>query len=488
LRKPLNKWLAGRAITTKITVLYGLMFAGALVLFSVILFLNAVLYYRNASLQELEEMAERVTAYIAEGGPVTQEALTDLRMGKNIEISVKTDGAPVVNTSGLAEFTIADSQPPGYPAAPQGKVTTVYNGPFRPAPGFLAFLFNFNSGIRYMASERYVDQQGARTHIMVFRPFAVEQKILRTFSDLFVLANILGVASAFLIGRYIGKVLLKPISAIRQTAAQIGVEDLSRRIVLAEGPEDEVKKLALTFNGMIARLEASFAKQSQFISDASHELRTPISIIQGYANLIDRWGKSDPTVLQESIDSIKNETEHMSTLVKKLLFLARDERDSGRITPQPVNLGFLAAEVIKEAAVMEVGCELELREDVETVVSGDFGLLKQMIWIFIENGKKYCETEPCRIMIRIYKEGGHPCLSVTDNGIGIRREDLPFIFERFYRADKSRSHETSGTGLGLSIAEWIVKQHGASVRVESVLRQGTTMIVTFPAIDRTEKP
>jgi signal transduction histidine kinase len=452
----------------------------------VFLFANASFYYRNASEQELDETAQKVAEYILAGNKITREALIDLKPGKNVEISVMSEvDKVIVNTSRIEEFSI------GYrTVAPSPNGTRVEDALAQGVGGFLGFDGDESppmavqlSGAHYMTGEELINVNGSLVRIMVFRPYSTEIRALKLFSDMFLWANIIGVLGAFLIGRYISKVLLRPINAIRRTAAEIGVEDLSRRIIL-NGPNDEIKKLADTFNDMIGRLEISFNKQSRFISDASHELRTPISVIQGYANLIDRWGKSDPNILQESIDSIKSETEHMSMMVKKLLLLARDKQ---QINKQRVSLGFVVSEVIKEAAVMSEGgasrySQIELREESEEIVTGDLGLLKQMLWIFIENSQKYCAKEVCSIIIRIYNREGHPELSVRDDGAGISEEDLPFIFERFYRADKSRGYETSGTGLGLSIAEWIIKQHDASVLVKSALNQGTEMIVTFPKL------
>ena len=156
--------------------------------------------------------------------------------------------------------------------------------------------------------------------------------------------------------------MLKPVEEIQQTAERISIEDLSQRIDTS-GPDDEMKELAETFNSMISRLENSFQKQNQFISDASHELRTPISVIQGYANLINRWGKSDPTVLEESIQSILAETEHMSQLIKKLLFLAKSDQNRIPVQKEQFCLNELVKEVVKE---MEITTETKRNHHVRS--------------------------------------------------------------------------------------------------------------------------
>ena len=142
--------------------------------------------------------------------------------------------------------------------------------------------------------------------------------------------NILGIILAALMGSYISNVMLKPIRKIKETAKRISVEDLSQRIEI-DGPDDEIKELSVTFNSMIDRLEESFEQQSRFVSDASHELRTPISVINGYANLINRWGKDDPEILQEAVNNILEETDHMSVMIKNLLFLAKSDQNRNHV-------------------------------------------------------------------------------------------------------------------------------------------------------------
>ena len=264
---------------------------------------------------------------------------------------------------------------------------------------------------------------------------------------------------------------------IRSTAERISIEDLSQRIEL-DGPNDEMKELSETFNSMIDRLEASFHKQNQFISDASHELKTPIAVIQGYANLMNRWGKDDPSVLQESLDSILAETEQMSTLIKKLLLLAKSDQSKVHIVKKPLSLNEVSEEILKELGILETKKNIVYNEEAEVVIFADYALVKQLIWIYVENSLKYTK-ENGTIAFRIYQDEQYGYISVTDDGIGIKEEDLPYIFDRFYRSDKSRNKEIAGTGLGLSIAKWIMDSHQGEILVESVYGQGTTFTSKF---------
>lgn len=290
--------------------------------------------------------------------------------------------------------------------------------------------------------------------------------------------NLLGILFAVLISMYISKVLLRPVRKIRETAERISVQDLSQRITI-EGPDDEMKELSITFNSMIDRLERSFEQQSRFVSDASHELRTPIAVIKGYANLINRWGKDDPEILQEAVTNILEETDHMSVMIKNLLFLARSDQKRNHVQMCPMSLNDAVKDIARDLGVTEekINIITDISND-ELVINGDPDLIKQMLWIYTENAVKYTGIQKT-ISYKLYREKGYACVSVADNGCGISEEDLPHIFERFYRVDKSRNKEIAGNGLGLSIAKWIMDIHGGVIEIKSVVGQGTEFINKF---------
>jgi signal transduction histidine kinase len=258
---------------------------------------------------------------------------------------------------------------------------------------------------------------------------------------------------------------------------------LDRRVSI-DDERVELKGLAQAINGMLDRIAAAYRSQLRFVSDASHELRTPIAVIQGYANLLDRWGKNDPKALQESIDAIKNEAEGMKLLVEQLLFLARGDNRGIALALERADLALVVGEAAREAEMIDGGRH-EYRAAIEPGLSvlGDVALIKQAARIFIENSIKYT-PEGGRITVRAWRrEGGGVSFSVTDSGIGIPAEALPHVFERFFRADESRARKTGGTGLGLSIAKWIVDAHGGSIEVLSRVDAGTRFTVTFPGAD-----
>ena len=244
--------------------------------------------------------------------------------------------------------------------------------------------------------------------------------------------------------------------------------------------DDDLAGLETAVNNLIVRMHNGYRQQVRFVDDASHELRTPIAVIQGYADMLDRWGKTDEQVLEESIRAIKTETEHMKTLVEQLLFLARG--DAGR---QPLDMVRLDAsallrEVGEECRMIDPAHEYILKGAEQVFVRADEAMLKQAVRILTDNAAKY-SPEGSRITLRAYAEDSRVCIDVQDNGIGVSREDARRMFDRFYRADAARNSETGGSGLGLSIARWIVSRHGGTFRVVSYEELGTRITIVLPA-------
>lgn len=268
------------------------------------------------------------------------------------------------------------------------------------------------------------------------------------------------------------------LSGTIDTLNKITAAHLDTRIPL-EGERAELRGLAAAINGMLDRLDAAYSSQMRFVSDASHELRTPISVLQGYANLLDRWGKDDPAVLQESIEAIKAEAEGMQVLVEQLLFLARGDNNTIPLQVQRVNAADLTEEVLRETRMISKEHLTEAELDNRLWLEGDEGLLKQALRIFVDNAIKY---SPAGSVVRaaVFQQDEWVKIAITDNGIGIVEEDLPHVLERFYRSDESRARSTGGTGLGLSIAQWIVERHGGYLEILSREGLGTRLTMVLP--------
>lgn len=285
-------------------------------------------------------------------------------------------------------------------------------------------------------------------------------------------------ALTVLTGMYLMKKSLAPLRIINDTLETIEVNQLDNRITLSDN-RNELHDLAVTINQALDRIEYGYKQQQQFISDASHELRTPITVIAGYADLLDRWGKNDPAVLQESITTIKQETEYMRQLIERLLFFARTNSGTLKKHFADINTAKLLQDVYNEVTLLDHDHEITIVENDEATIYAEPGSVKQMLRIFVDNAVKYTPAGG-KITLSCRRDGDNVYYSVSDTGIGIPEKDIDRVFERFYRVEQSRAKETGGSGLGLSIAQYIAKGNNAELSLKSKLNEGTTISVIFP--------
>lgn len=263
-------------------------------------------------------------------------------------------------------------------------------------------------------------------------------------------------------------------------AGQLGSIDagrLSTRLSV-DGPA-ELRELTGAINAMLQRLDEAYAAQTRFVSDASHELRTPIAVIQGYANLLNRWGKDDPTARQEAIDAILSESESMKKLVEQLLFLARGDNHTQAVALKRVEATELAAQVLKETALVDETHPLRADWDGPIPLTADPELLKEALRVLVDNACKYTPSGGA-ITLSVREREGQVRFEVLDEGEGVAPADLPHLFERFYRTDGSRARETGGSGLGLAIAQRIAQSHGGALEVQSAPGLGSRFTLTVP--------
>jgi signal transduction histidine kinase len=290
--------------------------------------------------------------------------------------------------------------------------------------------------------------------------------------------SIISLIIAIRVGSRTIKKMLIPINHMTAIAKSISVKDLDKRLDVVDS-HDELKDLAETFNDMLNRIEASYEQQNRFVSDASHELRTPISVVQGYANLLSRWGKEDKAVLDESVTAIKNEAENMKNLVEKLLFLARADKNTQKLEKENFYVDELIDEILKDTKLITNNHNILNSQNDTAILLADKNLIKQALRIFIDNSIKYTPNGGT-ITINSSLKPNFINITIEDTGIGISEEDLPFIFDRFYRCDKARSRQSGGTGLGLSIAKWIIISHEGTTEVQSTMNIGTKIIISLP--------
>lgn len=244
--------------------------------------------------------------------------------------------------------------------------------------------------------------------------------------------------------------------------------------------DPDLKGLEDAVNDLLDRMQAAYSQQTRFVSDASHELRTPIAVLKGYADLLERWGKDDPQVRDESIAAIQTEAERMSRLVEQLLFLARGDSGRTQLNKGTVDLSDLAREVWEESNMIDSDHHWLLEAPEPLTIWADRDMLKQAMRILSDNAAKYtAQGGEIQLRVRLDSEG-RATVSVRDSGMGIRPEDAPHVFQRFYRADPARSRQSGGAGLGLSIASWIISQHGGYLEVYSWEGVGSRFTIVLP--------
>ena len=253
--------------------------------------------------------------------------------------------------------------------------------------------------------------------------------------------------------------------------------------ISTEGLEEDARRIADRLNARLDSLASAEKEQQQFIADVSHELRTPLTVLRGSLEVALEEERSAEEY-REAIGSAILEVRHLTRISQNLLFLTRGE--SGRVTLSFTNLdvGRFASEVVKDLAIAAADHGLELTAEIPTLpvfVFADAGRLQQVLHNLLENSLRYTESGG-KICVRVEAVPGEARISVSDTGIGIPEADLPFVFERFYRAKRSRAANPGGSGLGLSIVRWIVEAHKGRVSAESVVGKGSTFTVYLPVI------
>jgi len=248
------------------------------------------------------------------------------------------------------------------------------------------------------------------------------------------------------------------------------------------GVPDELQRLAVTINELLARLEVLFSAQRRFVADVSHELRTPLAAMQGNLEVLDRGAARDPELLAESLADMRREVARLIRMANDLLLLAQSEAGF-QLRSEPVELDTLLLEVHRELRPLANGIQIRLGEEDQVIVQGDADRIKQAL---LNLGINALQHTPAggSVTLSLAREDGYAALVVTDTGAGIDADDLPYIFDRFYRADRARSRNQGGAGLGLAIVKWIAEAHGGHVAVTSAAGAGSRFTMLLPLDER----
>lgn len=337
--------------------------------------------------------------------------------------------------------------------------------------------------------------------VQVIKPVDAVQNAVNQVGRYLILGTGLSLVLAALIGALLARSALRPIDAITQTASGITqTKDLGKRLAIVED-QSEVGRLAATFNAMLDQIQLLFNTQQQLIADVSHDLRTPLTTVQGNIELLQRMasasqaGKPPPPEVLDTVPEIlaevEDETTRMSAMISDLLLLAQADSGALKVHRKPVEMDTLLLDVYRQTVRMAERrqgagkIEVRLGSEDQALALGDRERLRQLLLNLVDNAIKYTPNGGV-ITLALEKRGSWVAVSVKDTGIGISPEDQERIFDRFYRADKARGRQMGGSGLGLSIVKWIAEAHGGRVTVESEPGKGSTFTLWLPAEKRIE--
>ena len=335
------------------------------------------------------------------------------------------------------------------------------------------------AGERWRVYALHLPEQ--QLYLVVQAPLERIDASVARFRRLMTGLSLAGVGLTTGVGILLAQRALRPVSVLTNTAAEIALSREMERRVPVGNRQDELGRLASTFNSMLSSLEAAHRAQQRFVSDASHELRAPLTIIQANLEFVERSTDLPPAEREAALNEAGREVRRLTQLVADLLALAR--ADAGvALQQQPVELDRVLLDAVSDARHLARGQRLVVAGIEPLVVQGDVDRLKQLALILLDNAVKYT-PEGRAVSVELGNHSGWAELEVRDEGIGIPVEDIPHVFERFFRADPARSRDPGGTGLGLPIARWIAEQHGGTITLTSEVGKGTDVLVRIP-IDR----
>jgi two-component system sensor histidine kinase ArlS len=450
------KTIKSAKISVKLTFIYALMFSLLLLILNASILYGIKYYLYSQANKQVEDvkiiMLNKLNSQNEQVNLSNNEFISDVPSKENVSVRILQKDEKVLNISKEFNYNIKAKEP-------FDKITKFKKDDIR---------------LVYKNLKVETKEYGVM-YIQIVKDMDYEYDLLKILFIFMAIADFIGIIASIILGYSMSKNMLRPIDDITKAADNIGINNLKERIQVT-GPDDELKRLGKTFNKMIDRLQEAFDRQIQFVSDASHELRTPIAVIQGYANLLDRWGKDDREALEKSIYAIKLEANNMESLVEKLLYLAKGDSENQKVEKKNLWLNELINEVVRESRLIDNSHIISSDKNDTVSIYADYKMIKQMTRIFIDNCIKFTPKQG-RIDISSEIENKTVKITVSDSGIGIPKEEIENIFQRFYTVDKSRSKENGGTGLGLSIAKWIVDVHGGTISVQSEEGKGTKMIV-----------
>jgi two-component system OmpR family sensor kinase len=380
-------------------------------------------------------------------------------------------GVGSLNGHVVGQCLIRDCSPPKLPATVH--LSPRVNEHHERTAYFTVSSQNGDTSYRVRAS---IEPQAPNSVLFVAASLSDVDGTLHRLLLIALIATVAVLAALGALALWVVRLGLRPLTAIEATAAAITAGDLSQRVEHAD-PKTEVGRVGSALNTMLDQIEASDRRLRRFIADASHELRTPLAAVRAYAELFGRGAASRPADLERSMTGITREAERMSLLVDDLLLLAR--LDEGRpLEREPVDLAAVVREAVDAARVVEPGRQIDLSVE-PTTLTGDAARLRQVIDNLLANARAHTPAGT-PVSVELTHDDGHATLTVADHGPGLTDEQATRVFERFYRADSSRTRASGGAGLGLSIVAAVVEAHGGSAEARPTPDGGATFVITLP--------
>jgi two-component system, OmpR family, sensor kinase len=458
------------SIQTRLLLIYTIIFSGAFVVFAVIVYFlpsNRILAETDRDLAALGLQFTRPgNAGFAADGTLRFSIPDDLatfQTAATFMVITNPNGQIVARSTNLRDTEeLLDANSLGETAV----FSLVHTG---------------DTSLRVYTSPIHADNDPSQPIIGYFQV----ARLLNTyasFNRLLAVALLVGFAAAtasLFLAVWLTPSLFRPLDDIATVANQISrADDLSLRVPHTERI-DEIGVLARALNETLERLERLFQTQQRLLADVSHELRTPLTAIRGNVDLMRRMGEGD----EESLGIIQEEVDRLTRLVGDLTLLARVDAGGLPLELKPLELDNLLFDVYRQVSLLDKPVEVLVTEVDQVCVNGDSDRLKQLMLNLVENGMKYT-PKGGKVMISLSQTNGWAQIGVEDTGMGIPAEDLPFIFDRFYRVDKARNRAQGGSGLGLSIAKWVAQAHGGDIHVESEVNKGTRFTVVLPVWEK----
>ena len=307
-------------------------------------------------------------------------------------------------------------------------------------------------------------------------PEIFDEETSRRLLEIFLIANVITLVAVSVAGYFAIKKFLHPLEKVAETAQEISDGKITGRILISESGK-EIDELSRTFNTVPDKFDRGLKQQQRFLADISHELRTPITIVRGYADMLESYGAEDAELLKESVNSIKNSSKHMQNLVESLLFIARAEQGTQLPEKIPTDIN----ELLKSTVEKFNNPRIEFSGEENCEMNADPNFLSEMFSEFLDNAIKYSKE---KISVELTKKNNFAFVKFIDRGIGMSPEDTEKIFDRFFRVDKSRTacddEEENSAGLGLSKAKLIADMHDIKIDVTSEEGKGSTFELTIP--------